>query len=739
MRIFPRLALGFGVVVAMLAVTGALVVSNLTVLRATSDHVKDRVSFNEGALEYRHGAETATLGAAQLASGSPMGDQRIREGTATMARSRERLKARATGTEAVELGEIERLERLTIGATTRVETHVHSKSPNALVQQDLAFLSARSDALSLRLEALADDTREETRASMATADQIGSRVKSQTFGAILACILFSMFVAVYVSRSIAGPVGHLAEGVRRIREGELSHAIAVTSADEIGQLTTAFNGMTNGLREAMAALDGRNRDMRLVFDNVAQGLVTMNPDGTVSDERSAVVDSWIGPIPKGCALWTHFEPLDHRFAANFKLAYESLFEDDWMPLELRLDNTPKKARVGDRFLELELRPILDGEKLAKVLVIVSDVSERVAQEKARSEEQETLAVFQAIQRDKQGFLDFFSEGKRLVGSLFEESPDLVTLKRQIHTIKGNSGLFSIGSMVGACHELETTMEDEQRAPTVVELEHLRARWRHVEALVGRLVGDGPGRIEIEEEEHKAILDALVDGIPRTEVARMVAQLKDERASVRLTRFGEQARALAARLGKSNVDIVLDCGALRFPRGDTLAPFWSAFVHVVRNAVDHGLDSVEQRQARGQTDSPALTFAARTFDDELSIEIADNGRGIAWEAIASKARERGLPSDTREDLVRALFSDGVSTADSVTEVSGRGVGMSAVREACEKLGGHISIASEPGLGTRMAFRFPSRVLGGSPSRAPTRESGTHATGLPTTEAVASIAS
>jgi hypothetical protein len=109
--------------------------------------------------------------------------------------------------------------------------------------------------------------------------------------------------------------------------------------------------------------------------------------------------------------------------------------------------------------------------------------------------------------------------------------------------------------------------------------------------------------------------------------------------VRPTRFGDQARALPARLGKSNVDIVFECGALRFPRGDTLAPFWSAFVHVVRNAVDHGLDSTEQRQARGYADSPALTFAARIIDNELSIEIADNGRGIAWEA-AGKARRPG---------------------------------------------------------------------------------------------------
>ena len=719
MRIFPKLAVGFGVVVATLSVTGALVLSNLAVLRTTSDHVKDRVSFNEDALQYRHGAETTTLGAGQLASGSPMGEQRIREGLAAMATSREQLKLRATGAEATELAEIERLERLTIAATVRVENHVKTKSPHALVQQDLAFLSARSDALNLRLEALADDTREDTRHSMAVADDIADSVKRQTAGAVLSCILFSILVALYVSRSISRPIAHLEEGVRRISSGELEHSITITSSDEIGQLTKAFNDMTRGLRETMTALDNRNRDMRLVFDNVAQGLVTMNADGTVSEERSAAVDSWLGEIPKGHTLWGHFEKFDNRFAANFKFAYESIIEDEWLPLELRLDNAPKKAKVGDRFLEIEYRPILDGERVAKVLVITSDVSERIAQEKARAEEQETLAVFRSIQRDREGFQDFFAEGQALLDSLSTSTADLVTLKRQVHTLKGNSGCYSITSVANACHDLETAMEDEGRGPSREELDSLRARWEKLRSLVSQLVGDGEAGIVVDSEEHAELVEAVLDGTERSVLAGRLEQWKCERVSSRFERFGEQARALATQLEKQ-VEIKIDCGRLRLQK-ERFGTFWSSFVHVVRNAIDHGIEPEAERAENGKSEPARIVLRALVDEDDLTIEVVDNGRGVAWEKIAQKARERGLPAATRADLVEALFSDGVSTAAEVTSVSGRGVGMAAVRDACKELGGRITIESERGVGTRTVFRFPAE-LARAVERRPLMESG-----------------
>jgi two-component system chemotaxis sensor kinase CheA len=710
MTILAKLGLGFGAVVTTFGLTGALILWNLQLLRSADAHVRDRVSFNEIALEYRHGAQDASLGAAQLASGNAMGEQRISEGTASMKRSRLSLRSRINSqAQRDEVHELERVENLTVAATEHVASLVHAKSSPQLVARELAFLSARADALNLRLEALFEETREEVEATMLLSDAIGSRVQLQTRYSLLACFMVSLLVSVLVFRSIARPLAKLDEGVRHISAGDLAHVIPVTSKDEIGALTRAFNEMTLGLRKAMTALDGRNHDMRVVLDHVNQGLLTMARDGSVTAERSAMVGKWLGEISSETTLWAHFEALDPRFASALQINWEQVL-DDFLPLELSLDQLPKTAQISGRHLEVEYRPIFEAAAISKLLVVISDVSDRVAREKARAHEQEVLAIFQAIQRDKQGFLDFFAEGTELVASCSRPraDSDLIMFKRQVHTLKGNSSIFGIISVATTCHDLETRMIDEPGATSFPEIEALRARWDELAKIVEKLVGESSTRIELDDDEFAEILEAVVKGRSRRELARMVANWRMERVQHRLTRFAEQARVLAARLGKAPLMVRVESSGMRLPR-NAFQNFWRALVHAIRNAVDHGIEGPEERARSGKTEPALLTLSTRVVGEELAIEVADNGRGIDWLRIAEKAREHELPAETQEDLVQALFWDGVSTADAVSDVSGRGVGMAALRDACVRMAGRIVIESPHGQGTKMSFRFPLQIM------------------------------
>ena len=137
--------------------------------------------------------------------------------------------------------------------------------------------------------------------------------------------------------------------------------------------------------------------------------------------------------------------------------------------------------------------------------------------------------------------------------------------------------------------------------------------------------------------------------------------------------------------------------LRLPR-ERFARVFSVLPHVVRNAVDHGLPT----STAGR--EPWLRFSCVKNVDELVLSIADNGTGIDWDTVAEKARQRGLDPHSHTDLVEALFIDGLTTRSQATDVSGRGVGMSAVREACVALGGRVDIDSTPG-GTRVSLHVP----------------------------------
>ena len=132
-------------------------------------------------------------------------------------------------------------------------------------------------------------------------------------------------------------------------------------------------------------------------------------------------------------------------------------------------------------------------------------------------------------------------------------------------------------------------------------------------------------------------------------------------------------------------------------------------HIIRNAVDHGLETEEKRRAAGKTDPATVTLRAAHRSGRVLIDVSDNGAGINRERVLQIAIDKGLvPADvvlTDQEIDKLLFLPGFSTAAKVTDLSGRGVGMDVVRSAIQKLGGRINITSTPGVGTTMSISLP----------------------------------
>jgi two-component system, chemotaxis family, sensor kinase CheA len=135
------------------------------------------------------------------------------------------------------------------------------------------------------------------------------------------------------------------------------------------------------------------------------------------------------------------------------------------------------------------------------------------------------------------------------------------------------------------------------------------------------------------------------------------------------------------------------------------------VHLVRNALDHGLEGPDERVAAGKPATGTLEISAQHAGGNVIITVSDDGRGIDPKRVAAKAAERGLiPAEAVDaiDMPRAvelLFSAGFSTAEVTSDISGRGVGMDAVRNAIRELGGEVVMTSEPGHGTTSEIRLP----------------------------------
>jgi len=133
------------------------------------------------------------------------------------------------------------------------------------------------------------------------------------------------------------------------------------------------------------------------------------------------------------------------------------------------------------------------------------------------------------------------------------------------------------------------------------------------------------------------------------------------------------------------------------------------MHMVRNAVDHGIEPPEARVAAGKKPTAQIRLSAYHQGGQIAVEIADDGRGLDREKILSKARKNGLVSRdaqlTENEIFHLIFEPGFSTAEQITDISGRGVGMDVVRKQLQKLRGRIEIQSQPGRGTTFCLKLP----------------------------------
>jgi two-component system, chemotaxis family, sensor kinase CheA len=169
--------------------------------------------------------------------------------------------------------------------------------------------------------------------------------------------------------------------------------------------------------------------------------------------------------------------------------------------------------------------------------------------------------------------------------------------------------------------------------------------------------------------------------------------------------GRAAPALAARLEKQLAPIVVDGDDVALPPGQ-FGDFFRSLVHVFRNAVDHGIEAPEERLNSGKPADGVIRCDVRAGGDFVEIAISDDGRGIDRRALEAKLATGGValePSQTLEDLV---FREGLSSREEASDVSGRGVGLAAVKHELDRLGGTATVTSEVGAGACFRFRLPT---------------------------------
>jgi len=231
-----------------------------------------------------------------------------------------------------------------------------------------------------------------------------------------------------------------------------------------------------------------------------------------------------------------------------------------------------------------------------------------------------------------------------------------------------------------------------------ELHQLRLRLRSTDEVVARRLETRVAQLGRALAADRRTLLLATSGLD--EEVRRARTLPFAEACAGLERT---VRDLAREAGKQ-VRLEIQDGALELDRS-LLQGLREPLLHLVRNAVDHGLETPAERRAAGKPEEGRVTLTARLLGGRVQVVVEDDGQGLDLASIRERARTRGLPVLNDEGDARLIFLSGLSTAEAVTSVSGRGVGLDVVRAQVEALRGSVDITFQPGQGTRFTLDVP----------------------------------
>jgi len=486
---------------------------------------------------------------------------------------------------------------------------------------------------------------------------------------------------------------------------------------------------TQDLETANTRLTAIQAAVRNLLDNAEQGFLTIDRDLRIGEQSSAACETMLGAAPSGRSiveLLCRELPLDQASAMQATLT--SLFQDssDFIR-ELKLGLLPAAFELGGKSIRAGYKMLGDNQ----LMLILTDVTEttRLAAQVERDRLRLEMVVLAFT--ESEAFTALVEEYREFIGTelpaLLQQiaEPGRVSeLHRRLHTFKGLLAQFSFHRSPQRLHAFETALSDRTSwtAPAARQVfapEQLQGEFQQdLDTIADILDADflaSDRRLSLSQDRLKAMKQVASQALAAgREVSPSVRQLLQELAALggldaksALALHGRGAAALAARLDKEVGQVAVEGDATSLAP-EIYGPFLRSLVHVFRNAVDHGIETPEVRLSAGKPAEGNIRCTVRHDDHGLKIAVEDDGGGVDRETLEARLTASGMPSSQAAgiSLENMMFREGLSSRDNADEVSGRGVGLAAVKAELDRLGGSVSVETGQGAGTRLCFHVPA---------------------------------
>lgn len=514
-------------------------------------------------------------------------------------------------------------------------------------------------------------------------------------------------------------------------------------------IAKVFDGVKN---EALAMVEERNRqvqrandNLRQLFDNMRQGVMAFGRELTVNDrysEQAKLIfhrDELAGQRIDELLFGDEgdWDPDKQAFAEWLSIAF-TVPAEAWASVE---ELAPQERVLGagtpqERHLALDFRPIIENGKLVNIMALVTDQTERVrlereAKEQAEAHGRELAAMQRRLSAGVQVFIRFLEDSEermRLIEMAFVSGPQQIRgenvelLFRYAHTVKGDARAFELPELERECHHVEeclntlraecTSMGHAVLTPHVADVrERLGIAKTFLNSARDQLIEASPvgaailGQTTVQRDDIQSLLSIVEQVAPKLNgdakhLRAIAARLASRPFGEGIGRLVDGVERWAAELEKRAILTIEGKDILIAP--ELANALNASLTHMVRNSIAHGIEDPDFRFEHGKDQCGQLRVSCIQGSQGPTIIVEDDGGGINVTRLREKADSLGIPCEIGQEA-ELIWASGISTNDVADDISGRGVGMAAVKAEMEAVGYEITTETVPGRGTRFIMR------------------------------------
>jgi two-component system, chemotaxis family, sensor kinase CheA len=586
--------------------------------------------------------------------------------------------------------------------------------------------------------------------------------RSLSFGLILlgVSLAFGLFFSIQITR----PINRLLEATRWIAQGDFRKKVEVNTKDELRILGNSFNFMSGEIESLLSQkeeminqleianvkledysknlekmVEDRTKELKKANDFIGaminsldQGLMVFDKDIQCSDIYTKVCEDLFHVNPKGKS-YPEVLGMNEKEATGVKKWSEIVFSEK-IPFESALNLGPKEKVFGNdidddnfRHIKLQYYPMRgEDEKIENIVAVATDKTEEVRAVQDSLKKEAYVEMILKLVHSKKNFLNFISEAKEMVieleSHLISSPPNVEGAILLYHSMNGGFGTYSVSSLQSLARTSEQRIVDirENGIDPMVEQKELIEDFNHFKEVfesfiieITNIFATNRESVEIAKDDIDKLMQIVKDKASPEIYSTFSEYLLKEPIEEHFTSYAELVEQLGSKLNKPMSPVQFENGHIRIA-ADEHKDFFSVLVHLFRNCVDHGIESPSQRaENKKPPEGNILVSFEKGIQKKqrmLHIAIMDDGGGIDPSKVRKKLREINPEEDvdniSDSKVIYRIFDHSFSTAQEVTSVSGRGVGMSAILDIVKKKGGKLRVVSKPGVGSRFDFWLPT---------------------------------